>query len=194
MSSTTQFVARHVTRGAVVVAAVHPDIGPVYWTFIDESDVNAPDYYGLTTEIADAHRFHPGHVTYATFKSEILRCNTSPQGDSETACGDFDSIAREAGLDPESLLSWFLRAKWLECQAPPVTRFIADFNGFVGYRPVWTENLHEAARFSQHEIDSNVDPDISIARAVAEFVPLDAVDSESSVASDSSNISLVATV
>lgn len=34
--------------GCVVVVAEHPVLGRVFWTFVNESDVNAPDYFGLT--------------------------------------------------------------------------------------------------------------------------------------------------
>lgn len=34
--------------GCVVVVAEHPVLGRVFWAFVNESDVNAPDYFGLT--------------------------------------------------------------------------------------------------------------------------------------------------
>jgi len=37
--------------GYVVVGAVHPALGRVYWVYFDESEVNAPDYYGLTLDL-----------------------------------------------------------------------------------------------------------------------------------------------
>ncbi|MBH3369671.1 MULTISPECIES: hypothetical protein [Pseudomonas] len=37
--------------GYVVIGAEHPALGRVYWAYFDESEVNAPDYYGLTLDL-----------------------------------------------------------------------------------------------------------------------------------------------
>lgn len=36
--------------GYVLVFAEHPIIGRVFWVYINESDVHAPDYYGLSMQ------------------------------------------------------------------------------------------------------------------------------------------------
>ncbi|MFC6299087.1 hypothetical protein [Pseudomonas spelaei] len=40
--------------GYVVIVADHPVLGRVYWAYVDESEVNAPDYYGLTLDLKRA--------------------------------------------------------------------------------------------------------------------------------------------
>jgi hypothetical protein len=42
------------TAGYVVVVAEHPVIGRVFWAYFDESNVNAPDYFGFTLSIQSA--------------------------------------------------------------------------------------------------------------------------------------------
>lgn len=37
--------------GYVVIGAEHPALGHDYWAYFDESEVNAPDYYGLTLDL-----------------------------------------------------------------------------------------------------------------------------------------------
>ncbi|MCM3609524.1 hypothetical protein M4D49_29040 [Cupriavidus pauculus] len=173
-----EYVARQIMRGAVVVAAHHPVLGAVYWSFTDESDVNAPDHYGLTTQLDSAHRFRPGHVPYANFQTAIRECNTreviydnaSGQYEGDVGCGDFSLVASDIGLDANTVLAWFERAVWVECPAPHLVRYIGDFNGYVGYRPVWTEQLSEALRFSQGEIEAKDDLDVSLACASGEMV------------------------
>lgn len=173
-----EYVVRQITRGAVVVASHHPVLGAVYWSFTDESDVNAPDHYGLTTDLDSAQRFHPGRVPYMHFHTAIRECNTreviydnaSGQYEGEVGCGDFHLVASDTGFDANALLSWFERAVWVECLAPPLVRYLADFNGYVGYRPVWTEQLSEALRFSQGEIEAKDDLDVLLACDLGEMV------------------------
>ena len=183
-----EYVARKITHGAVVVAALHPLIGLVFWRFSDESEVNLPDHYGLTTSIALAHRFKSGCVPYEHFKSEIRERNTEwrevndPEEygpvDAEVGCGDFAYIAGETGTDADLLVSWFHTAVWVECPAPPVVNYIADFNGFIGYQPVWTDNLADAMRFSQHEVEAGDDLDVSLARALGAVFVVDEAESD----------------
>lgn len=46
--------------GYVVIVAEHPVLGRVYWAYFDESEVNAPDYYGLTLDLNRASRAPAG--------------------------------------------------------------------------------------------------------------------------------------
>lgn len=50
---------RDITR-YVIVGAKHPVVGPIFWCYCDESDVNAPNYYGLTTSPEHAARIPAG--------------------------------------------------------------------------------------------------------------------------------------
>ncbi|WP_300726969.1 hypothetical protein [Pseudomonas sp.] len=45
---------QHDPTGYVVVVAKHPVLGRVFWTYVNESNVNAPDYYGLTLHLEHA--------------------------------------------------------------------------------------------------------------------------------------------
>lgn len=184
---TPEYVARQIAGGAVVVAGHHPVLGAVYWSFTDEADVNAPDHYGLTLHLDDAHRFRPGHVRFARFHSAIIECN-SQRYDCDEAGGlyevevgsdDFHLVAGDTDVGADAVLAWFKRAVWVECPAPQAVRYIADFNGYVGYRPVWTERLSQALRFSQEEIEDDGDLDVALARTVAELV--DVADAENDV-------------
>ncbi|WP_175816899.1 hypothetical protein [Burkholderia diffusa] len=179
----TEYVARKVTRGAVVVAARHPVVGLIYWWFLDESEVNYPDHFGLTTNIELAHRFSPRNVPYERFRSAILECNTEEgwEGHEDEygpfevtiAAGDFRSLAKAPDIDPDALLEWFEHIPWVACPAPPTVHYIADFNGYLGYRAVWTDNLAQATRFSHSEIHDDEDLDVSLARTLAELVTVD---------------------
>lgn len=37
--------------GFVVITAEHPVLGRVFWAYFDESEVNAPHYFGLTVDL-----------------------------------------------------------------------------------------------------------------------------------------------
>lgn len=178
-----KYVARRTVSSAVVVAARHPVVGLVYWRFVDESSVNLPDHYGLTTSIDLAYRFKAGAVPFVRFKNEIHDRNTM-EGvgghddeygpyDVVIPTGDFRSIAGSAGLEAAALRQWFEGASWVECPAPPVIRYIADFDGYLGYRPVWTDRIGEALRFSPSDLGDEDDLDVQMARSLAQFVEVD---------------------
>lgn len=177
-----EFVVRRVTRHAVVVAAVHPIVGPVFWDFTDESDVNMPDHYGLATDIESAQRFQPGRVPYGQFFGGILESNVGTGWEDDSECGpcevaiprgDFANIAaRVDGVSATDLLSWFHLAVWLEFPAPPTIRFVSDFNGFLGYRAEWTDDPDKATRFSRSELDDKDELDSQMAHALGEIVPV----------------------
>jgi hypothetical protein len=66
-----KFVLRRMVADGVVVGSFYPGIGPVFWAFIDHADCNAPDHFGLTTDIDDAHRFRTGPVPFRNFEAHI---------------------------------------------------------------------------------------------------------------------------
>lgn len=176
-----EYVVRRVIRSAVVVAAWHPAAGAIFWRFTDESQVNCPNHYGLGTDIDRAYRFRPGCTNFSSFAGQILDPNTvlrlvdhdHEYGPFEVDApdGDFALIASTTGLDANDLLLWFHRAIWVECPAPPTIRYLADFNGYLGYEAVWSDDLSDATRFSESEIESG-ELDTELARRLGEFIEL----------------------
>lgn len=60
-------ICRKVVRSGVVVASLHPIIGPVYWDYVDNSDCNAPDTYQFTNNERDAMIFGLSIIVDALF-------------------------------------------------------------------------------------------------------------------------------
>jgi hypothetical protein len=180
-----QFVLRRVVSGGVVVGSYHPAIGPVFWEFVDNSDCNAPDHFGLTTDIEGAHRFRSEQVPFRNFEAHIWSCNEEegevtqgePGGEdystftADIPGGDFASLARQAGVEVGDIVGWFWATPWIEVPAPAKAYFLRDLNGVIGYRPEWTEWLGDAAVFSSAELEDHEDLDTMMARALGEFVP-----------------------
>lgn len=194
-----QFVLRRVVSGGVVVGSYHPAIGPVFWEFVDNSDCNAPDHFGLTTDIEGAHRFRSEQVPFRNFEAHIWSCSEEEgevtQGEpgdedyftftADIPGGDFASLARQAAVDVGEIVGWFWATPWLEIPAPAKAYFLRDLNGFIGYRPEWTDRAADATVFCAVELEDAEDLDVVLAKKLGEFAPLEfAEDLEPSLTRD----------
>lgn len=47
-------VVSECVQAVVVVSAIHPSLGPLYWAYTDGSDHNAPDCYSITSSVENA--------------------------------------------------------------------------------------------------------------------------------------------
>ncbi|WP_426172434.1 hypothetical protein [Pseudoduganella sp. R-34] len=181
-----RYVCRRVIAKGVVVASLHPVIGPVYWDYCDESDCNAPDHYGLTDNLRNAHVFSTRERSYsyiAEFTRQILECNVEyddeEYGDLEdedyrweerrTFSWTFSELARKAQCTVEEFVTWVGTTLWVEFECPPRVEFLRDINGFVGYRPEWTQNLDEAMTFDSSVLTSSDDFDV---RSYGRCIPI----------------------
>lgn len=174
-------VCRRVVRSGVVVASLHPVAGPVYWYFVDESDCNAPDHYGVTGDADMAKVFKSGFYRGGSFNSFRSDCltglyETDWDDDAESYHTEYDwqvnDLAAKAQCEPEEFVQWLQTTTWVEYPAPLKIYFLEDLNGFLGYRPEWTEDVSDALHWHSSEVDDKDDLDVEIARSVGHFVPL----------------------
>lgn len=171
-----KYLLRRVVSNAVVMASFHPVIGPVFWSFYDNSDCNAPNQFGLSRDVDLAHRFKPGKVEYLWFKSNIAECNHKEMdleegrpGDenyciytTDVPSGDFAYLAQQASTTASAIYEWFKDAPWLEFPAPTN----------IGYRAEWTENPKEALLFFASELEDDDELDVQLAKNLGTFVPV----------------------
>lgn len=178
-------VCRRVVGKGVVVATLHPIAGPVYWYFVDESDCNAPDYYGVTGDLQSATVFKSGYYrgnSFLSFRSnclsglsetgEVWDAELEEDHDIENYCWEVEELAEKAGCTPDEFAGWLSKATWVEYPAPLKIYFLRDFNGLIGYRPEWSEDVKDALRWSRKELTDKDDTDVELARSCGNFVPI----------------------
>lgn len=176
-------VCRRVVGNGVVVATLHPVAGPVYWRFVDESDCNAPNYYGVTDTLELATVFKSGFYrgrSFASFQSSCLEALYEAQYDWDEKQSTSDvveryswevrSLASKAGCPPAEIARWLRKAVWVEYPAPLKIHYLSDFNGYIGYRPEWSEDVEDALQWSPDELADKDDMDVELARSCGHFV------------------------
>lgn len=180
-------ICRKVVRRGVVVAALHPVAGPVYWDYTDESECNAPDYYGFTGDLNCATVFKTGYYRGSSFQSFRSYCLNGLVEDDElwvelmddvkyvpsfNYSGGVNELAKKAGCTPDEFVSWLHQAVWVEYPAPMKLYFLRDFNGYLGYRPEWSTRASDALHWSRKELAEEDDLDVMLARQLGRFVPV----------------------
>ena len=115
----------------LVVGAKHPVIGMLYWYFVDESSVNAPNYYGLTTEIGKVvncaeirYLTTTGRVSRPWFLDSLVTSNVEdgngPVGNLKGArrrlSWHLGQYADAAGITHSDFLNWILEADWADIE------------------------------------------------------------------------------
>jgi hypothetical protein len=178
-------VCRRVVGKGVVVAALHPNAGPVYWYFVDESDCNAPNYYGVTDDLDSATVFKSGYYhgrCFESFRSSFLQGISETEEVWDDEVGEYDfvenyswrvvKLAEKAGCTPREFAAWLYKATWVEYPAPLKIHFLRDFNGFVEYRPDWSERVEDALHWSRQALADKDDLDVELARSCGHFVPI----------------------
>lgn len=131
--------------GYVVIAAEHPVLGRVFWAYFDESEVNAPDYYGLTL---DSNRASWAPLGWRTgehqmggrretdldtwqarrFRDTLLdpfrldaeyRVDFEDDGEiTEELYGSLERLRVQSGQTTEAFVQWIWSAAWLDVPAP----------------------------------------------------------------------------
>ncbi|SEB33151.1 hypothetical protein FIV41_30395 [Pseudomonas marginalis] len=131
--------------GYVVVVAEHPVLGRVYWAYFDESEVNAPDYYGLTLDLNRAswaplgwrkgeHQMGRREETdldswqARRFLDKLLdgfRLDTEYSVDfdddgeiTEQLYGSLECLRVQSGQSTEAFIEWIWSAAWSDEPAP----------------------------------------------------------------------------
>ncbi|QOU76463.1 hypothetical protein JAB4_059630 (plasmid) [Janthinobacterium sp. HH102] len=176
------WVCRRLVLSGKIVATLHPVIGPLYWEYFDNSDCNAPDSYGITEHIESAHIFKSGSYR-SSFDSFLSNIFSDAYADIYTdewndESGEpegnhlLTSLAEKAGSTPSEFMQWIVDATWVEYPAPPKVYFLADFNGHLGYRAEWSEQVSDALHWDQTVFESD-DLDEQLARTLGELVPIE---------------------
>jgi hypothetical protein len=179
------FVCRRVVSKGMVVAALHPVAGPIYWNFVDESDCNAPDHYGITDRLESATVFKSGYYhgrSFDSFKSCCLEdlVEYEELWNEEKEDLDFitkyswkvQDLAAKAGCTPAEIAAWLRSVTWVEYPAPVKVYFLQDFNGYLGYRPEWSENVADALHWSRQELANKDDLDSELALSLGQCIPI----------------------
>jgi hypothetical protein len=125
--------------GYVVVVAEHPIVGRIFWTYFDESEVNAPHYYGLTTDPKsaawipagwrddrnlfggrgyrdldawDGHNFRNTLLDEFRLESEY-RTDVDDEGQlTEHLSGGLVQLHLQSGQSEEDFVRWIWTAEW----------------------------------------------------------------------------------
>lgn len=162
-------ICRKIIRSGVVVATLHPTVGPLFWQFEDESDCNAPDYYGITDYLRSATVFRSGYYNGNSFLHFQSRCVNDIVDDYSWQIAE---LATKADCTPQEFVDWLDNAVWVECSAPLKIYFLTDFNGFIGYRLEHSENVKDALHWSREDLVDKEDLNVELASSWGHFVPL----------------------
>ncbi|KPC02319.1 hypothetical protein QO021_28385 (plasmid) [Pseudomonas amygdali pv. lachrymans] len=151
-------VVSQCVQATVVISACHPNLGPVYWCFVDGSDHNAADCYTLTTNLENALTLRKGwregimawshrdHMSKLMLDSEqfqqehdIDETRACTWSTSTTLGGVLKSLQARSGQDVDAFTAWLTSAAWLDVEAPgavldfPQSFVSPQLHGF----PVW---------------------------------------------------------
>lgn len=137
------------TRSGVVVTAMHPTVGPVYWHFVDESSVGGPNYRSLTTSIDKALLLDAGwrvekYFYHRDHMANVLRDRDQiqeGQGHDEEfgewsfidLGGGVGEIHRKSGQTEADFLVWLRDAVWVDVPGPTRIETLVD----DGYSYSW---------------------------------------------------------
>ncbi|HCF2896479.1 TPA: hypothetical protein NID31_006619, partial [Pseudomonas aeruginosa] len=135
-------------RTGVVITAVHPTLGPLYWEFVSEASVGGPDYHSITTRIDRALLLDPDWRTTSTFRlhsnhmERVLRDQVTVVDDCDPDGGpwsqiDFEgelsALHSQSGQSDEEFLDWIRSAEWGDTPGPVVIERLVDH----GYYYEW---------------------------------------------------------
>jgi hypothetical protein len=163
----TPFVVRRASGGHAL-GAWHPSGTWIYAWYVDESDVNAPDHYGFTLSQNLASRISVKRLHNEWYELNPARFVPHAVWDNAEDNG-LDGIAATLNVPANDLAHWCAHACWEPVPLSLSWQYLADFNGFVGYQPEWSDHLEEALVFTAAD-RLNEDPDAQMAQAVGEFV------------------------
>ena len=130
--------------GYVVIVAEHPVLGRVYWAYFDESEVNTPDYYGLTLDLNRASRAPVGwrkgeYLMGGRAETDLdswqarrflstlfdeFRLDTEYNVDyddgqmTEYLYGSLDRLRVQSGQPTKEFIHWVWNADWSDETAP----------------------------------------------------------------------------
>lgn len=134
--------------GYVVIAAEHAVLGQVYWAYFDESEVNAPDYYGLTQDLQRAswvpvgwregeyHMGGRGETDLDTWQArrflgtllDEFRLDSEYWVDFdddgqmiEVLRGSLEQLRLRSGQSIHAFVNWIRTAAWMDVKAPEST-------------------------------------------------------------------------
>ncbi|MCP1652303.1 hypothetical protein [Pseudomonas nitroreducens] len=132
-------------RTGVVITAVHPTLGPLYWEFISEASVGGPDYHSITAHIDRAlllaadWRLTPTFKLHSNHMTRVLRDQVTVVDDYDTDGGhwsqiDFDgelsALHSQSGQSDKEFLEWIRSAEWCDIPGPVVVETLVDHGYF----------------------------------------------------------------
>lgn len=154
-------------RTGVVITAVHPTLGPLYWEFVSEASVGGPDYHSITTRIDRALLLDPDWRTTSTFRlhsnhmERVLRDQVTVVDDCDPDGGpwsqiDFEgelsALHSQSGQSDEEFLDWMRSAEWGDTPGPVVIERLVDH----GYYYEWERSEMSDALSHRGPVDLTV--------------------------------------
>lgn len=142
------------TCSGVVISTTHPVLGTLYWEFVSEASVGAPDYYSISKSMERALLLEPGwreidRGFHADHIRQVLREQVGEYSDPEHSGveltivleGDLACLQADSGQSEEQFLAWLKAAEWVD--VPGATRI---------------EHLVDHGFFSEWEVQSQTFP------------------------------------
>ncbi|PBM80184.1 hypothetical protein [Pseudomonas aeruginosa] len=154
-------------RTGVVIMAVHPALGPLYWEFVSEASVGGPDYHSITTRIDRALLLAPDWRTSSTFRlhsnhmERVLRDQVTVVDDFDPDGGpwsqiDFEgelsALHSQSGQSDKEFLDWIRSAEWGDAPGPVVIERLVDH----GYFYEWERSSMSDALSHRGPVDLTV--------------------------------------
>lgn len=120
----------------VVVAAEHPVLGHVYWTYCDGAESNSADYYGLSDQVRSAlqlpsyWRQHDhlnwAHGSHLQHVFDEMNPESDFQEEADVDAGRLDWVLhgtlallqQDSGQTVEEFVRWARSATWVDMPAP----------------------------------------------------------------------------
>lgn len=139
----------------------HPTGRRLYYWFVDESDCNLPDHYGVADSISLATIVSFNSFTFGTHLSNVKIYEEEyiyKSEDDETPIVQYKlldssaaSFAKECKLDKDQFVRWWDSTDW-EFENQNRAYYLTDLNGYLDYQPVWAEDPESALSFSDTDL------------------------------------------
>ncbi|WP_153785416.1 hypothetical protein [Pseudomonas sp. EMN2] len=123
------------SEGNVVVAAEHPVLGLVYWTYDDGTECNSAEHYGLSDQVRSAlqlpsywrqhDHFNWAHGRHLQHVFDEMNPDSDFQEEEDQDAGRLDWVLygtlallqEESGQTVEEFVRWALAAAWVDIPA-----------------------------------------------------------------------------
>lgn len=185
-NETATYICVRDTRDCYLMAALHPELGPIYLEFSDESSCNAPDLYGITDQLERASCFpertgfcdSPEYfVDQVIARADPTFWNADAEDVKEATLTQVVGMLERGHYLSDSarkyFTQWMSETLWVPITAPIKIEYLSDIGGGLGYACEWSRDKRQALTYSAAEVADDDDLDTMIGRRQGRFVPSD---------------------